>query len=104
MAVIAASGAPPSGTTQWLSGSAQEGPWSPIVGAQHSHYSPVPNDLGRWLACRVKRGTQKAMVVASAPAQALPGWPPYVASCPTAHEVQDPGFAEQCCGIVLRRA
>lgn len=75
IAVVTAGGAPPSGATQWLESSAQEGPWCPIIGALRSTYSPDPDDTGKWLACRVRSGKKEARVVAPTKVQNVPGVP-----------------------------
>lgn len=81
LAVVAAGGAPPpsDATVQWLASLAQTGPWSPIVGACDSMYSPDPDDSFKWLACCVTSGTQAAVVVAPAQVERHPGLPPSTA-------------------------
>ncbi|KAK9845879.1 hypothetical protein WJX81_004995 [Elliptochloris bilobata] len=71
VAVVGPDGAPP-GTTQWLSGKSQEGPWLCIVGAQRSTYSPDPDDCGKWLACRVRTDALEVLVVAPATVGGVP--------------------------------
>ena len=80
IAVVTAGGAPPSGATQWLESSAKKGPWCPIIGALRSTYSPDPDNTGRWLACRVRSGTEETRVVAPTKVQNVPGVPAPMAS------------------------